>query len=333
MKKNILITWWLGYIGSHTIVELENNWFNTIIVDNLSNSSINTLNNISKILWYKPDFFEVDLRNRNASEEIFKKYSFDWVIHFAWLKSVWESINKPFLYYENNITWSIILFELMQKYQVKNIIFSSSATVYSQDNISPLKEDNKLWTTNPYGTTKLILEQILQDLSITSDFNVISLRYFNPVWAHKSWLIWEKPNGIPNNLLPYIMDVATWKREKISVFWNDYPTFDGTWVRDYIHVMDLARAHYLALNKLFSRSNKNYKAINIWTGKWTSVLEMINFTQKISGKKINYEIVERRPGDLATVFADSSLAKEYLDWEAILTIKEAIEDSWRFNYK
>lgn len=333
MKKTILITGWLGYIGSHAVVEFEQFWYKTVIVDNLCNSSIDILGNINKILWYKPDFYEVDLRDKDNLEEVFSKYIFDWIIHFAWLKSPNSSIKNSFLYYDNNINWSLNLFELMNKYNSKKIIFSSSAAIYSCNNISPVNESWELWTIHPYWTTKYILELILKDMALINKFSIIALRYFNPIWAHKSWFIWENPEWVPNNLLPYIIDVWLGIRDKLYVYWNDYPTSDWTWIRDYIHVIDLVRAHIKAFEKLELFNDWNFEAVNVWTGKGTSVLEMINFTQNIIWKQIPYKITDRRLWDLPEVYADVRLAEDFLWWKSQYSIEDWILDSWNFNCK
>lgn len=341
-KKNILITWWTWYIWSHWVVAFEQAWYKTVIVDNLSNSSIDTLEWIKNILWYKPDFYEVDLRNKQKLEEVFKKYDFDWVLHFAWLKAVWESCEKSLEYFDNNIVWSIKLFELMEKYWVKNIIFSSSATVYDSTNFEtginfrPVSENCQVWnTSNPYWTTKLLIENILKDLSKFSGFNVENLRYFNPVWSHKSWFIWENPEWTPNNLLPFILKVATWELEILNVFWGDYDTIDGTWVRDYIDVVDLIDWHLKAYKKLESNICKNwfFDSFNLWTWKWTSVLEMIEISKKITRKDIKYKIEPRRNWDLAEVYCNPSKAMNELWWKSKTSLEESIKNSWDFYNK
>ena len=340
--KTILLTWATWYIGSHWAVSLLEKGYNVIIVDNLSNSNENSLEAIEKITWKTPVFYEIDLRNKEKLEKVFLENKIDSVIHFAWAKAVWESCVDPFYYYDNNIVWSLKLLELMDEYGVKNIIFSSSATVYNPSGTPPFKEKDLTWdTTNPYWTTKFIIENILRDLSIHKWFNVINLRYFNPVWAHCSGLIWEDPNDIPNNLLPYIMKVASWELVQISVFWNDYDTHDWTWERDYIHVVDLIEWHIKALNyieinlppiggKYPKGDGGIYEEINLWTWKATSVLEMINITEDIVWKKLNYKIDERRSWDLASSYCNPSKAKSLLNWETKLSIKQAIQDSWRF---
>ena len=333
MKKKILITWGLWYIGSHAVVAFEEAWYETVILDNLSNSCVTTLRNIQSILGYKPRYYECDLRDRKKVFEVFAENKFDWVIHFAWAKAVWESCENPIYYFQNNISGSLFLFEAMEKYSVKNIIFSSSATVYHQDNHMPLLEENKLWTTNPYWTTKLLLEKILEDLSEFSWFNVINLRYFNPIWAHNSGKIGEDPEGIPNNLLPFIMKVATWELETLQVFGEDYETIDGTWVRDYIDVNDLVDWHLLAYKKLEEQKNNFCDVFNLWIGKWLSVLEMIESSKKITWKNISFKIGERRKWDIWEVYCNPEKAKEKLWFEAKITLEESLENSWRFYNK
>lgn len=376
-KKTILITWWLGYIWSHAVVAIEQAGYKTVIVDNLSNTCIDVMDWIEKILWYKVDFFDVDLRkntplltppptgegeeesllleNRKVNyidwvlddsvyslEDVFGMYKFDWVIHFAWLKAVGESCEKPLLYFDNNVNWSVELFGMMEKYWVKNIIFSSSATVYDEDNSLPLKETWKLWTTNPYWTTKLLIEKILEDLSKFAWFNVINLRYFNPIWAHSSWYIWEDPDGIPNNLLPFIMKVASWELEKLRVFWDDYDTVDWTWVRDYIDVVDLIDGHLLAYERLDTPpltppltgegNNKKwfFDVYNLGVGRWVSVLEMVEGAREVTWKEIPYDIVERRDWDIGEVYCDPEKAERELGFKTKVSLKESLENSWRF---
>ena len=317
----LLITWWLGYIWSHAVVEFEKVWYKTVIVDNLSNSKIQVLDRIEKILWYRPKFYKVDLLDKNWLKKVFEENEFDWVLHFAWLKAVWESCEKPILYFQNNITGSLNLFEIMEKFWVKNIIFSSSATVYNIENLPQdsvekvwndillkrwLRETDPVWnTTNPYWKTKWLIEEILKDLVKFSWFRVISLRYFNPIWAHPSWFLWEDPNWVPNNLMPYIMKVLKWDLKELKVFWWDYPTKDWTGVRDYIDIMDLIEGHLMArerLQKISSEDNQKivwkFEVYNLWVGRWLSVLEMIKIVEKVSWRKIPYKIVDRRPWDL-----------------------------------
>ncbi len=333
MKKKILITGGLGYIGSHAVVAFEQAWYETIILDNLSNSCVTTLRNIQAILGYKPKYFECDLRDRKSVFEIFESHNFDGVLHFAWAKAVWESCEQPIYYFQNNISGSLFLFEAMEKFWVKNIIFSSSATVYHQENNMPLIEQNKLWTINPYWTTKLLLEKILEDLSQFAGFNVINLRYFNPIWAHPSWKLWEDPDGIPNNLLPFIMKVANGELKTLWVFWDDYDTIDGTGVRDYIDVNDLVDGHLLAYKKLEEKSNNFCDVYNLWVGKGISVLEMIDASRKITGQEISYEILKRREGDVAEVYCNPSKAKEELWFETKVSLNESLENSWKFYKK
>lgn len=327
-NKNILVTWWLWYIWSHCVVELEKNWYNTIILDNLSNSNLHVLDWIKNIIWYKPKFFNINLLNKNNIEDIFKSYKFYWVIHFAWLKAVWESCDDPFLYYNNNIIWTLNLLETMNKYNVKNIIFSSSATVYKKESILPWDENSLTWETNsPYWTTKLIIENLLRDLSIHKNFNIINLRYFNPIWNHESWFIWEDPKWIPNNIIPYIMKVVSWEYDHVKIFWNDYKTIDWTWVRDYIHVLDLIDGHLKSLNFLEKSNNSKwiFENINLWYWYWTSVLQLIKITSNIIWKEIKYVIYPRRNWDIDEFYCDSKKAKDILNWIPKYNIELAIK--------
>jgi len=282
MRPRILLTGGLGYIGSHACVTLEQSGFETVLLDNLSNSNLGALSGIESILGYKPVFYDADIRDRGAIASIFKSNAFDGVIHFAGLKAVGESVKLPFEYYDNNIRGSFVLFEEMERAGVRNIVFSSSATVYSKDNELPLTENSKLGTTNAYGTSKLAIEFVLNDLSTGKNWNVMALRYFNPIGAHPSGNIGERPNGTPNNLLPFVLDVAIGKRDEVSVYGNDYGTTDGTGVRDYIDVNDLAQAHLSAILKLLEREGGRFLAINIGTGRGTSVLEMIGYAKAAS---------------------------------------------------
>ena len=326
-QKTLLITGGAWYIGSHAVVAFEQAGYKTVILDNFLNSSNDNLIGIQKILGYSPDFYECDIWDQNELNKIFREYHFDGVVHFAGLKAVGESCQKPHLYHQNNIWGSLVLFGIMEQFGVKKIIFSSSATVYSSNNISPLTENMPLATTNPYGTTKLVLEKVLEDYAKQWDWSVTNLRYFNPIWAHPSWYIGEIPRGTPNNLLPFIMDVACGKREKVIVFGDDYPTSDGTGVRDYIDVCDLVDAHLQAYQAL----SQGLRVYNIGTGSGTSVLEMICIVSDITGKQIPYEISERRPGDIATVFCDPFLAQKELGFKAKVSICESIEKSWNFS--
>jgi UDP-glucose 4-epimerase len=327
----ILVTGGAGYIGSHTCIELLEQGHEVIVMDNLCNSSRVSLERVETITGKKVTFYEADLLDRKALEEIFEHESIDAVIHFAGLKAVGESVAKPLEYYHNNITGTLILCDVMREHKVKNIIFSSSATVYGDPAFVPITEEcPKGEITNPYGQTKGMLEQILTDLHTADpEWNVIILRYFNPVGAHKSGLIGEDPAGIPNNLTPYITQVAVGKLKEVGVFGNDYDTPDGTGVRDYIHVVDLALGHVKALKKMAS-SEPLVRIYNLGTGQGFSVLQMIEAFSKACGKTIPYSIKPRRPGDIAECYADAALAKKELGWEAERGIDEMCEDSWRW---
>ena len=326
----ILVTGGAGYIGSHTVVELIDNGYDVVVVDNLSNSSKESLKRVEKITGAQVKFYENDIADMDAMDRVFVENDIDAVIHFAGLKAVGESVEKPLEYYKNNISGTLNMCEVMRKHGVKNIIFSSSATVYGDPETVPITEEcPKGVCTNPYGWTKSMLEQILMDLNVAdSEWNVILLRYFNPIGAHKSGLIGEDPNGIPNNLMPYITKVATKQLEKLNVFGDDYPTPDGTGVRDYIHVVDLAKGHVKALEKIVE--NPGVKIYNLGTGKGYSVLEVVKNFEEASGVEIPYVIAPRRAGDIAECYADASLAKEELGWEAEFGIKEMCADSWNW---
>lgn len=323
----ILITWGLWYIWSHTAVLFAQAGHEIILVDNLSNTDISVLSKIEQLTWKKIPFYQLDIRDKESLEKVFITHQISGVIHFAAKKSVGESCQMPFDYYDNNILWSIWLFELMTKYAVKKIVFSSSATVYDPEGTPPFVETDRLNTTNPYGTTKLVMEYLLKDMAMYKWFQVICLRYFNPIGAHPSWLLGENPNGIPNNLLPYIFNVASWVLPGVKVFGDDYSTSDGTGVRDYIHVMDLAAAHVVAYGKDWL---SNFEVFNIWTGQWTSVLEMITMVQTITQKNIPYEIVMRRSGDVAISLANPNKANTVLWWKSTRSVEEAIKDWWKF---
>lgn len=330
--KTILVTGGAGYIGSHTVVELLNLDYEVVIVDNYSNSKPEVLNRIETITGKKPIFYEVDILDRQSLETVFKKHPIDAVIHFAGHKAVGESVEKPLMYYHNNLTGTFVLCELMEKYQVTRMVFSSSATVYGMNNTSPLTEDLPLSTTNPYGTTKLMIEQILQDAYVANkNWSIALLRYFNPIGAHVSGLIGEDPNGIPNNLMPYITQVAIGKREELSVFGNDYETHDGTGVRDYIHVVDLAIGHVKALE--YIDKYHGVEALNLGTGVGYSVLDVVNSFMDATDRKIPYKIVERRVGDIGTCFADPSKAKKLLGWQTGKNIEDMCLDSWHWQQK
>ncbi|MBQ6367688.1 MAG: UDP-glucose 4-epimerase GalE [Erysipelotrichaceae bacterium] len=327
----VLVTGGTGFIGSHTVVELINAGHEAVIVDNLYNSDIHVLDRIEKITGVRPEFFETDILDFEGLEKVFQAHEYDAIIHFAGYKAVGESVAKPLVYYENNISGSLNLYHLAAKYNVKRIVFSSSATVYGDDFEAPFKEEYGYGTTtNPYGTTKLFNERILTDLAFADkELSAVLLRYFNPIGAHKSGLIGEVPNGIPNNLLPYIAKVANGQLPYLSVFGDDYDTVDGTGVRDYIHVVDLARAHVKALD--YAMNHTGAEVINIGTGKGYSVLQVLHAYEKACGKKIPYKIVARRPGDIATCYADPSKAKKLLGFETQYDIEEMCEDGYRFS--
>jgi len=324
---NILVTGGLGFIGSHTTIELIKNNHTVIIADNLINSKIEVLDKLYTITGIKLTFYQIDVTDEAKVEEIFNNHKIDGVIHFAGLKAVGESVSKPLEYYFNNLVSTMVLSKMCVKYGVNKFVFSSSATVYG-DQPSPLREDMELKkTTNPYGETKAMSERILTDTSNANpNFAVSLLRYFNPVGAHESGLIGEDPNGIPNNLMPFVTKVAKGQLEKLSVFGNDYDTIDGTGVRDYIHVVDLARGHVKAIENLKDGVN----IYNLGTGRGTSVLELVNAFMKVNDINVPYEIVGRRPGDIATCFADASKAEKELGWKAELGIDEMVRDAWKF---
>lgn len=328
----VLVTGGSGFIGSHTCVELLNRNYEVVVVDNLENSKYEAVNRIKKITEKDFTFYQLDLRDYENLDKVFKNENFDSIIHFAGLKAVGESVEKPVAYYDNNLISTINLIKLMKKYQVKNFVFSSSATVYGEPKTVPITEDFPLSATNPYGRTKLMIEDILRDVAKSeTDWNIILLRYFNPVGAHLSGEIGEDPNGKPNNLLPFITQVAVGKLKQLQVFGDDYDTPDGTGVRDYIHVVDLAIGHIKALEKL--AENPGLKTYNLGTGRGFSVLEMIKTFEEISSVKIPFTISERRPGDIATSFADPTLANIDLDWKAKFGIKEICRDSWNWQSK
>jgi UDP-glucose 4-epimerase len=325
----ILVTGGAGYIGSHTCVELLNAGFKLVVLDNLSNSKYESVNRIKQITGKDLKFYNVDLLDRTGVEQVFLENHIETVIHFAGLKAVGESVQLPMKYYHNNITGTLVLCDVIEKYGVRNMVFSSSATVYGNQERVPLTENLPLKATNPYGRTKLMIEEILHDLYLSNKkWSIALLRYFNPIGAHSSGRIGEDPSGIPNNLVPYITQVASGKLEELQVFGNDYPTHDGTGVRDYIHVVDLAVGHIKALKKVMSSNGIN--AYNLGTGTGYSVLEMIQAFEKASGKTIPYKIVDRRPGDTAISYADPSKARNELNWIAQKGIEEMCEDSWRW---
>jgi len=325
----ILVTGGTGFIGSHTCVELLNANYDVAIIDNFSNSKPEVLNRIKKITGKDVKFYEGDLLDKEILEKIFSENEIDAVIHFAGLKAVGESVSIPLRYYHNNITGTLILCDVMKEHNVKNLVFSSSATVYGNPHTVPIKEDFPLSTTNPYGSTKLMIENILRDLYVSdNEWSIALLRYFNPIGAHESGLIGEDPNGIPNNLVPYIAKVAQQSLECLSVFGDDYPTHDGTGVRDYIHVVDLSIGHIKALERVLS--TKGIDAYNLGTGTGYSVLDVVKAYEKASGRKINYKIAPRRPGDIPACFADPEKSKELLGWEAKFTLEQMCKDSWNF---
>ena len=325
----ILVTGGAGYIGSHTCLELLGVGQEVIVVDNLVNSQRESLRRVEELTGKSVKFYEVDLQDVEKLKNVFRENKIDAVIHFAGLKAVGESVSMPLRYYENNLTGTLNLCKVMDEYNVKNIVFSSSATVYGDPATVPITEDFPLSATNPYGNCKLFIEHILKDMH-TSDsaWNVILLRYFNPVGAHKSGRIGESPNEVPNNLMPYISQVAVGKLEQLSVFGNDYPTSDGTGVRDYIHVVDLALGHLKALDKL--AENPGVVIYNLGTGTGYSVIDLVKNFEKASGRKVPYKIVARRPGDIAQCYADPTKAKLELGWEAERGIDEMCEDTWRW---
>lgn len=328
---SILVTGGAGYIGSHTCVELLNAGYEITVVDNLYNSSPKSLDRVKELTGKDFKFYECDIRDTEGMDKIFKENKIEAVIHFAGLKAVGESCQKPLEYYDNNIGGTLKLCEVMRNNNCKNIVFSSSATVYGMNNISPLKETMKTGgTTNPYGTTKYMIEIILEDIcKADSEWNVTLLRYFNPIGAHKSGRIGENPNGIPNNLMPYITQVAIGKREFLSVYGDDYDTHDGTGVRDYIHVVDLAEGHVKAVDNILE-GNKGVQVFNLGTGIGYSVLDIVKAFNKAYGKELPYKIAPRRPGDIATCYSDPTKAKEVLGWTAKRGIEEMCEDSWRW---
>ena len=318
-----------GYIGSHTAIELLESGYEVVIVDNLSNSNSIVVDRIKELSKKPVKFYNIDIRNKDEMHVVFKENNIESIIHFAALKAVGESVEKPIEYYSNNLISTLNLFELMREYGVKKFVFSSSATVYGDPHTCPILEDFPLSVTNPYGRTKLMIEQMLVDISkADKSLDIALLRYFNPVGAHKSGRIGEEPNGVPSNLMPYITKIAVGKLKELSVYGNDYPTHDGTGVRDYIHVLDLAAGHVKALQKL--EENPGLVVYNLGTGKGYSVLDLVKAFSKASGKEIPYKIVGRRAGDVAMCYADSSKAEKELGWKAKYELEEMCEDSWRW---
>lgn len=325
----ILVTGGAGYIGSHTCVELLNVGYEIVVIDNLSNSKYESIKRVCEISGKDLKFYEADILDKEALEKIFAENNIETVIHFAGLKAVRESVQIPLKYYHNNITGTLVLLEVMEEFNVKRIVFSSSATVYGMPDEVPISEGFPLSATNPYGRTKLMIEEIMRDIFISdNEWSITLLRYFNPIGAHKSGRIGEDPNGIPNNLIPYITQVAVGKLKELNVFGNDYDTPDGTGVRDYIHVVDLSLGHLKALESVLKKCG--VEAYNLGTGNGYSVLDMVKAFEKASGKKVPYKIVERRPGDIATCYANPSKAKNELGWTAKKGIDEMCIDSWRW---
>lgn len=334
--KKILVTGGLGYIGSHTAVELQNSGYEVIIIDNLSNSSLDVLEGITNIIKTPPKFERLDLRIKPDVSEFFKKNKdIAGIIHFAASKAVGESVENPLLYYENNINTLIYLLQECNDHGIDNFIFSSSCTVYGEPDSLPITEDAPVKeATSPYGNTKQISEEILKDTCAVSSLNTIALRYFNPIGAHDTVEIGELPAGVPQNLVPFITQTAAGVREQLSVFGDDYPTEDGSCIRDYIHVVDLAKAHVIALERLLSKKNKsNYEVFNLGTGRGSSVLEVVNSFEKTTGEKLNYKIVDRRPGDVISVYADTKKANDILGWKAERTMEEALASAWNWEKK
>jgi UDP-glucose 4-epimerase len=328
----ILVTGGAGYIGSHTVVELIQSGFEVVIVDNFMNSSTEVINRLKEITGKEIKLYNVDLLDKEGLTNVFSENQIEAVIHFAGLKAVGESVEKPLFYYHNNITGTLILSEVMKEFGIKKMVFSSSATVYGTAETVPLNEETPLGATNPYGWSKLMLEQIFRDLYISdNDWSIALLRYFNPVGAHESGLIGEDPSGIPNNLTPYITQVAVGKLEKLRVFGNDYDTEDGTGVRDYIHVVDLAKGHLKALDKVLT--NNIVDAYNLGTGEGYSVLDIVKTFEKVNGVNIPYEITERRPGDIAVSYADPTKARQELGWVAERGLEDMLRDSWNWQQK
>jgi len=328
----ILVTGGAGYIGTHTLIELHDAGYEMIVYDNFDNSSKESLNRVQKIINKRITFIEGDIRDRNTLSQVFKDYDIQGVIHFAGLKAVGESVQEPLKYYDNNVSGSIVLLDVMKEYDCKDIVFSSSATVYGDPETCPISENFPIKATNPYGRTKIFVEEILKDINESDNFNVVVLRYFNPVGAHESGLIGEDPNGIPNNLMPYIAQVAVQKMEFLNIFGDDYDTPDGTGVRDYIHVTDLAYGHVCALKALESL-NSGFLTVNLGTGKGYSVLEVLKAFEDASGKKVPYKISGRRNGDIAQCYADPSYAYDVLGWKASKNLQDMCKDAWNWQSK
>jgi UDP-glucose 4-epimerase len=327
----VLLTGATGYIGSHTCIEVMAAGWTPVIVDNLCNSSPVVLDRIEQITGHRPGFVEADIRDRAALDRIFGEHRIDAVVHFAGLKAVGESVAEPLRYYENNVTGTLVLLEALQRHGVKRIVFSSSATVYGMAEKMPLTEDSPLGAVNPYGQTKVMCEQFLRDVAAADpEWRVMLLRYFNPVGAHESGLIGEDPAGMPNNLMPFVAQVAVGRRPRLSIYGNDYPTTDGTGVRDYIHVVDLAQGHVAALTALMDMGAARANIVNLGTGRGHSVLEVVTTFEAVSGRAVPYDIVERRPGDVAVCYADVTRARTLLGWEARRGLDEMCADAWHW---
>ncbi len=334
-KNKILVTGGLGFIGSHTVVALQKEGFEVVIIDDLSNSKIEVLDGITAITGVKPEFVQFDLKKKDLVEQFFKTHHIDGIIHFAASKAVGESVEKPLMYYENNISTLIYLLQESVKNNVENFIFSSSCTVYGQADELPITENAPIKPAeSPYGNTKQIGEEILNDTAKVEDINVIALRYFNPIGAHSSTKIGELPIGVPQNLIPFVTQTAAGIRKELQVFGDDYPTPDGTAIRDYIHVVDLAEAHVAALNRLLEKKNKSkFETFNVGTGEGNSVLEVIRAFEKVSGKKLDYKIVGRREGDITSAYADTTLVNKELGWKSKLNLEDALKSAWEWQLK
>ena len=334
--KKVLVTGGLGYIGSHTVVELQNSGYEVVIIDNLSNSSLEVLDGITEITGKKPLFEKIDLRQKNELTQFFKKYQdISGIIHFAASKAVGESVENPLLYYENNLNTLIYLLQACNENKIENFIFSSSCTVYGEPDQLPIDESAPIKkATSPYGNTKQISEEILNDTCKISNLKSIALRYFNPIGAHDSSKIGELPMGVPQNLVPFITQTAAGLRDQLSIFGDDYPTEDGSCIRDYIHVVDLAKAHVIALQRLLKNSHDNqFETFNIGTGRGSSVLEVVNAFEKVTQQKLSYKIVDRREGDVISVYADTKKANDILGWKAEKSMEESLLSSWNWEKK
>lgn len=333
--KKILVTGGLGFIGSHTVVELQNAGYKVVIIDNLSNSRLDVLDHITSITGIKPEYHNIDLREKAIVQQFFKEHTIDGIIHFAASKAVGESVEKPLLYYENNISTLVYLLQEVKKHQYSNFIFSSSCTVYGQADELPITENAPIKPAeSPYGNTKQIGEEIIKESCKADGLKAIALRYFNPIGAHETAKIGELPIGVPQNLIPYVTQTAAGIRKELSVFGGDYNTIDGTAVRDYIHVVDLAKAHIAALERLLENNNKqNFEVFNVGTGKGSSVLEVIKAFEKISKIRLNYKIVNRREGDITAAYADTTLANKELGWKTEKTLEEALSAAWEWQKK